>query len=352
MGITPSMIAGAAGIGGALSGLFGGSSASSVPLPAQLPNVTQSANAAYSGIGNLSQYGTAANSTLGNAASTYQNLYNNPYATQAQTTAGTGSQMGMTGATNAYNAGGALTTAGLGLLPGAQAIMQQGFDPQQALYNQTLGQTTNAINANNVAAGLGSSPYGASVAGSGIGNFNVNWQNQQLGREATAASAASGLIGQAGTTAQLGTGMQVNAGNQYATAGAQPYLTAQGIGTNQNAATQAYLSNVSGAQGVSQQQIQDYLNYLQTAGGQNLSQSQLALAQQQQQFSQNQSYGQALGAGLYGLAGGSSGTGFGLNSLNTSAYANPGAGSVSNSEAAQAALATGSSYNPLTGAVG
>jgi hypothetical protein len=304
--------AGIMGIGGALSGMFGGNSASNVQLPPMfnMPNMSGAAGGAYSGIQGLGQYTGMANSTLGNAASTYGNLYNSPYAGMAQSGANTAAGMGMNAATGAYNAGGALTGAGVGLLPGASAIMQAGFDPQQALYNQTYGQVSNQANAQNAASGLSMTPYGASVAGSDLSNFNINWQNQQLQREATAAGAAGGLVNQAGGAINTGTGIMNAAPGQYATAAGMPYTTQQGIGNQQNQAISQYLGLGSSAQGLSNQQISDYLSYLQTgnqAGSVANQTAQLGLQQQQQGFNQNMQLGQALGTGLYGVGKGFSG---------------------------------------------
>jgi hypothetical protein len=89
----------------------------------------------------------------------------------------------------------------------AQQLLQQGFDPQAALFNRLSQQTMDASQAANAAAGLGSSPYGASVAGNNQANFDINWQNQQLQRELSAAQGAgqnqqaiASILGQSGST--------------------------------------------------------------------------------------------------------------------------------------------------------
>lgn len=88
------------------------------------------------------------------------------------------------------------------------SITNAGFDPQSHLYNQLSQQTMDASQAANAAAGIGASPYGASVAGNNQANFNINWQNQQLGRETQAASSAdavqqaiASILAQSGATA-------------------------------------------------------------------------------------------------------------------------------------------------------
>lgn len=120
--------------------------------------------------------------------------------------------------------GGAAPSVTSGALAGSNALDQYGnqilstaFDPQGALYNQLQNQVSQQSEAAAAAAGLGGSAYGASTVGNNLGNFNINWQNQQLARQAqglgaaapafsTAAtlpgSAASSLASALGTTSQ------------------------------------------------------------------------------------------------------------------------------------------------------
>ena len=77
-------------------------------------------------------------------------------------------------------------TGGMGA---ANQLLQTGFDPQNALYNQQAGKTQDTSNAINAMYGLSQSPYGAGVAGQNQTNFNIDWQNAQLQREATALGA-------------------------------------------------------------------------------------------------------------------------------------------------------------------
>jgi hypothetical protein len=311
VGITSGLIS----AGGALAGMFGGgsSSASNVQLPPQfnMPNMSGAANNAYSGIGGLQPYTDLASSALPYAQSTFQNLYNNPYAGQAQQGAGTASGLGQNAALNAYGTGGQLTGAGMSLMPYAQNIMQTGFDPQNALYARMQQQVQDQTRAGLEARGVDSTPYGAGIEGQQMSNFNIDWQNQQLQRQATAAGAAGGLTTAGAGVANLGTGIQNQAPGQYATASAMPYATAAGIGQGQNAAIGSYLGTGQAGQSIANVPISDWMSYLQTgnqAGGVANQQAQTALNQQQQGFQQNQIYGQQLGSALYGLGqgGGSS----------------------------------------------
>jgi hypothetical protein len=78
----------------------------------------------------------------------------------------------------------------------ANAILQTGFDPQNALFNRTQQQVLDQQNAINAMSGVASSPYGAGVTGQTLSNFDINWQNNLLNRQATAGSAAQGLYNQ------------------------------------------------------------------------------------------------------------------------------------------------------------
>jgi len=75
-------------------------------------------------------------------------------------------------------------------------VLNTAFDPQNALFNQLSQQVQNQANAANAVAGLGSTAYGAGTTGNTLSNFDINWQNQQLGRQATGLGAAEGAYGQ------------------------------------------------------------------------------------------------------------------------------------------------------------
>ena len=171
---------------------------------------------ALSGAGNTAlNYGQ--DPTYGSAISMLQN---NPFYAGAQTGANTAAQQGQQG--------------GAAMQGAANQIMGAGFDPQSALFNRTQQQTMDAAQAANAASGIGSTPYGASVAANALGNFGINWQNQQLGRETQAAGAASPLYQaapqltassaaapNAAYTNQIGQVLQaLNSRNQAANAGA------------------------------------------------------------------------------------------------------------------------------------
>lgn len=144
------------------------------------------------------------------------------------------------------------------------AILNTAFDPQQTLYNQQYQQNldqTNAINAMNGVNG----PYAAGVSDLANLNFNTNWQNQQLGREATGINAFdsalaggvsdySGLVGAA-------TGAQSNLQN----AGFGNYNST--LGANTSAANSDISTGVSGYGGVLGSGSGTYGNLINTGTG-------------------------------------------------------------------------------------
>lgn len=77
------------------------------------------------------------------------------------------------------------------------SVLNTAFDPQNALYNRTQQQLTDQSRAAQYARGIQSSPYGAAVENLANENFNIDWQNAQLGRQATGLQAAQGAYGSA-----------------------------------------------------------------------------------------------------------------------------------------------------------
>jgi hypothetical protein len=125
-----------------------------------------------------------------------------------------------------------------GLQAGANQLMQTGFDPQSALYNRSAQQTTDQTRAALASAGLSGSPYAAGVEGQTLGDFNINWQNQQEGRQAAglqgaaAADAAAGGLGQTGgNLLGQGAGLSTAMGNLLL-GGGQMGQDAAGIGNS------------------------------------------------------------------------------------------------------------------------
>lgn len=92
---------------------------------------------------------------------------------------------------------GDITGAQKNLYGGGNQILQTALDPQQALYNRTLGQITDQARAAQYARGIQDTPYGAALENASNQNFNIDWQNQQLARQTQGLQAAQGAYGSA-----------------------------------------------------------------------------------------------------------------------------------------------------------
>lgn len=116
-----------------------------------------------------------------------------------------------------------------GLIDAGRQVYNTALDPQSALYNRTVQQLQDQTGATNSMYGLGSSAAGAGVANQALGNFNIDWQNQQLQRQLQGLQGYGSAVGQAGQTAAQG-GALGAAGAGYTLQGAQtPFQTAQGL---------------------------------------------------------------------------------------------------------------------------
>ena len=343
--------------GSALAGLFGGSPASQVQIPQgyQMGNMGGADQGAYGGIGSLGQYNVP-----GQLLPQYQQIaqsgVNNPYAggylSGANTAGQLGQQVGFGGIQEGFGgiqAGQQLTGAGqqlvgagqqfggagMSALPDVQTLLSLGFDPQNALYaqQQNLNQQQNAAILGQ--SGVASTPYGAGVQQQANTNFNLGWENQQLGRAAQGAGAAGNLLGSIGGALSTGAGaqatgagLQTAGGNlgfqglteqgtgvgQIAGGAGMPYNAYQGITSNQLGLLGQYGSFGQQAAQLPQQQIQDYLSYLAQGTSQQGANNQgagLGLQQANQGFLQNQTLGGQLGQSLAGLSKGWGNTSFG-----------------------------------------
>ena len=311
-----SILPAALSAGSALGGLFGGggnTNASNVALPPtfNMPGMGQAAGGALSGIGGLQGMNLPAQ-----LIPAYQDLqsrvgFGNPFAgnavSSAMNTGGAATNLGQ----NMLGAGNTLMGAGAGLLPYSTNLLNSGFDPQSALYNRTVQQLQDQTRAGLEARGLSMSPYGAGVEGQTMGNFNIDWQNNQLQRQLAAAQGAGGLVGAGGgamtTGANLGTGgiSQMNFGGNL------PYQTFGGIAGDQLSGLNALSGAGMAATQIPQTSIQDYLSYIgagNQASGVANDMARTALARANLGFNQNQTLGNQFGAGLAGIG---RGLGFG-----------------------------------------
>ena len=155
------------------------------------------------------------------------------------------------------------------LYGGANQIMQTAFDPQQALYGRTQQQVGDQINAGQAQRGLGNSAVGAAEYGQGMSNFNIDWQNQQLQRQATGMQAMSQAsnagVNQAGVVDTSLQNQMAAGQNQAAMTGqaAQVPLTAQQTIAGQPAANAGqYVQNLSNLNTLQSGQMNQALPYM------------------------------------------------------------------------------------------
>lgn len=224
------------------------------PSIPQLPNQAQAGASLYGAIsaypGQAAQY-AGTNPQYANQA--FQSQFNNPYAGQALQGAQQAGQMATGAAGQAYGSGQSLLNA-------QNQILQSSMDPQQALYNQLLQQTTDQTRAGETARGLAMSPVGSQIESNALNQFNIDWQNQQLNRQIAGANAA-------GTAGRTGAGLQ-GVGTQYMQQGSQyPYTQAQNIAQNQFGAIGANQAAMQGGLAPQQQNIQN-LGWYTGLGGQ------------------------------------------------------------------------------------
>jgi len=79
-----------------------------------------------------------------------------------------------------------------------QQLYNTAMDPQNALFNKEQQQVTDQSNAIASMYGLGTSGAGAGTTSNNLSNFDINWQNQQLQRQATGLQGLTGANTAAG----------------------------------------------------------------------------------------------------------------------------------------------------------
>lgn len=175
-------------------------------------------------------------------------VVNNPYAAGAQDNANRVAQIGTGQVAPSQFAGSqALSNLAGFATPLAQSIIQTGFDPQSALYSRSWQQNIDQTNAINAMNGVSGTPYGAGLMTQANQNFNIDWQNQQLGRQLSALGGYGSALG----AATQGYDAASNLGNTglatMAQAGSQPYNTSIGQSQNSMSALERLISGTSGA---------------------------------------------------------------------------------------------------------
>ena len=239
------------------------------------------------------------------------NIVSNPYAPGQQTAANTaGAYLGGTVAPAEAAGASSLQNLSASAAPFASQILQTGFDPQNQLYNRTQQQVQDQLNAQNAMAGLGGTPYGAGVAGQGLSNFNIDWQNNLLNRQNQAAQGYGALLNTLGKgyagAADLG-----NLSAQATTAGGTlPYATSVGQSGTQIGGLGALSQGTAGALAPSQQLAGDFGTYLgmgNAASGTTNAGINSAYANALNAFQAQQQANQSMFSNIGGLLGGVSG---------------------------------------------
>ena len=117
--------------------------------------------------------------------------------------AGGGSNPNMMYASGGSSSGPGTIDNGPALAYGSK-IMDMALDPQNSLYNRTQQQVQEQQRASLAARGLNMSGVGAGIENQGMNNFNIDWQNNQLGRGVQGAGAYASLAGLAQNIANQG----------------------------------------------------------------------------------------------------------------------------------------------------
>ena len=243
------------GMGNLSAGLNNNLTAFTAALPNWVSSYQNTAGIPTGGLINAGNTAGSMASTLGGQATNYGNLIAGQYP----------SFIGM----------------GNNLIGAGNTLYNTAMDPQGALYNQLLNTVQERAGATNAQYGQGGSPVGAGVQNDAIRNFLINWQNQQLGRQATgvqglegAYGAGANLFSQGANT--LGQGLNVGAlGPQFTMQGGQLPVQAQeqAYAIPGEAASQ-YYSNLYGAD------VAPYLGAATMGGSYNTSQTQNPFLQQ------------------------------------------------------------------------
>lgn len=328
-------IAAAVGVGSSLfqmgSSLFGGDEGGGgggmpAPPPSWMPpNLDATANTALGGIGGLSSYNIAG-PWVPWANQSVAQLYNNPYRGQFQDRTDQAANIGWGTGQGQVNAGNTLMQGGMNLLPWADQILQQGFDPQNALRDRTANNVEQATRAGLQARGINTTPYGAGVEGKAMSDFNIDWENNLLNRMNTAGQGAGYLTNSAGNAINLGQNVGTLGLETLGRSAAAPFNAFNTIGNSQLGAISAGGAFGNQAAQIPQMQIGDWLQYLQLgnqAGGVANTAYGNALSANNQRFNQNQTLGSNFGSSIQGLGrafgsgGGSSGWGSSLPSFLT-----------------------------------
>ena len=149
-------------------------------------------------------------------------------------------------------------------------LFQTSLDPQNALRGQLQQQVTDASRAGTSARGIGMSGEAAGIENQDVNNFLMNWQNQQLGRQAQGLQGMSGAFN-AGANQAGQIGQDLTGGSGLMNTGALlPFQFANAFSGANQGANQG-LSSLT-------PQLLAYLGFGQQAGNNQFGQQQAGLA--------------------------------------------------------------------------
>lgn len=171
------------------------SGGSTAQTPAGLPN------SGSMGAGGMAAAPAGGGSVPGGVVGTEQNPF---YATLQGASNVAGAASGTQGMAN-------IGSADM-LRGGASAVMNTAFDPQNELRAREEQRLTDRIRVGQAARGITMSPYGADLESQAMGNFALDWQDRQLGRQTAGLGAASPASTTAYNVSQGGVGQLVGAG--------------------------------------------------------------------------------------------------------------------------------------------
>jgi len=100
----------------------------------------------------------------------------------------------------------------------APGILDLGMDPKNVQYNRDRGKALDSSHVAASMAGLGSSPYGASLDTTALTNFDSDWQDKKLKRAEDAAASYGGLLKTGGSLTSEGGAMTSYGGSALTSA--------------------------------------------------------------------------------------------------------------------------------------
>lgn len=167
---------------------------------------------------------------MSNVANTVGSLNANPYTQLAQAGGNQAGSMMQSAGMGGFNQGQQFSNAAGAGIPAAQAVLGTAFDPQDELYARALTNTQDQLGVHLARTGLTNSGAGAGIAADALKNFNIDWQNNQLGRQLEGLSGYTSAMTGAGNNLGQGQNLQTGGASTYAQGAALPAQTYQNLG--------------------------------------------------------------------------------------------------------------------------